>query len=144
MKTFGFTVSALALFPFIVFGCSFDGKPDVSESSGRAISSLADVFADPLSSDGKEFEGYVYIYRGEGFFAFFPRQVLSDLQVGSFDVTVLPNGTSAAVASLGKFKTGERLLIRGKISTDRPCFSTDTCAPWPHPVFIDNLEVIGK
>lgn len=105
---------------------------------------MADVFANPLSSDGKEFRGYVYIYRGEGYFAFFPRQVLSDLQADSFDVTVLPNGSDEVIASLGKFRTGERLQIKGQISADRPCFSTDTCAPWPHPVYIKNLEVIGK
>lgn len=143
MKIVSQSAITMFLFLLVTTGCSLSETSDGRKSLGT-ISNLEDVYANPLASDGNVFEGYVYLYVGEGYFAFFPRSVLSDSEADTFDVTVLPGANAEAAALLNKFKTGDRLLIRGRIFTDRQCFTTSSCAPWPHPVFVEELKIIGK
>src|ERR1700749_1139985 len=129
----------LAIAAFALMACSSGVASKIKELND--VSDLSEVSSQPLSYSGKIFQGYVYLYVGEGYYGLFPTSVTDEAQVDSFTVHYLIGENGPSLDALKKFKSGQRLLVRGRLMPDRACFTGDTCAPWPHPVSIDDLKI---
>lgn len=130
-------VALLCASLLLVAACA--SRTDQLACSTNAISDLREVLDNPVSTEGREFCGYAYVYAGQSYYAFWPVPIHGD-EPDVADVTIMP-GQSADVDSLAGVSGSERLFVRGHLRPLRACFSGDVCTPWPHPVFIDGLEI---
>lgn len=108
------------------------------------VTDLSYVVDDPISYAGRKFRGYVYVYPAPGYYELYPVPVRPNPEIDKFDVTFLPGRGLALNRLRPKLKAGERLLIRGRLSPMKSCFVERSCAPFLHPVDIDDLEVIRR
>ena len=135
-------VICAVFFIFLASVCALNAAV-ADDRIGVPISNLSEVIEHPLDCDGKEFRGYVYVLFGDGFYAFYPRPISNESELGKFDITVLP-GTGQQLASLSGLKPREKLLIRGRFTAARRCFADSRCVPFAHPVNIDDLQILGR
>jgi len=108
------------------------------------VTDLSDVVEDPMFFAGRKFRGYVYVYPEPGYYELYPLPVRPNSEIDKFDVTFLPGQGQALNRLRPKLKAGERLLIRGRLSPMKSCFAERSCAPFLHPVDIDDLKVIRR
>jgi hypothetical protein len=118
------------------------GRP--ANSFSFPVTDLSYVVDDPMSYAGRKFRGYVYVYPAPGYYELYPVPVRPNSEIDKFDVTFLPGRGHALDRLRPKLKAGERLLIRGRLSPMKSCFVERSCAPFLHPVDIDDLEVIRR
>ena len=133
----------LVILMSIIFaaGCATVGP---LHSGAETLSDMSVVYAKPLETDGKIFEGRVFVFVSSGFYAFLPEDVADSRAFDSYEVSVLP-GTGQSLHDLvPALKTGDRIFLRGRIRVDRACFTSTTCTPWSRPVFIDDLSVLKR
>jgi hypothetical protein len=122
---------------FLFFGAQ------ASADDQRPITDLQRVFDHPVASNGRMFEGHVYLYVGGTAYYFFPRKV-TDTEFQASDIDVLPGQKSEAL-DLAKYKSGERLLLHARINVDTACFEPGMmCVPFRHLISLDDPIVIQR
>jgi hypothetical protein len=111
--------------------------------SQKPETSLQKVFAHPLAYNGRTFEGYVYLYVDETGYYLFPH-LTTKAEFEASDINILP-GSKSEDLKLAKYKTGDRLLLRGRINVDTACFEPGTtCVPFHHLITLDEPVVIQR
>jgi hypothetical protein len=112
-----------------------------ANADGQApITNLQRVLDHPVASNGRMFEGYVYLYVQNSYY-FYPHKI-TDAEFETASIDIMP-GRNSDIMDLSKYKSGDRLFLRARINVDTACFDPETtCVPFRRPISLDDPVIV--
>jgi hypothetical protein len=133
MNVRGFTAATLAA---LLFGAQ------ALADSQSLITYLQKVLDHPIASNGRMFDGYVYLYVGNSYY-FYPHKI-ADAEFETSNIDILPGRNSDGL-ELSKHKSADRLFLRARINVDTACFEPETtCVPFRHFITFDDPVILRR
>ena len=104
------------------------------------VMDLSEVLADPLKYDGMKFLGLVFVHPPQ--YLLYPTHHPSISVEDYKRVVILPGKNAERLTDL-PIKSGDELLLAGRIAVDNRCFAEPgSCSPYAYPVYLDDVAVV--
>jgi hypothetical protein len=126
----------------LIFGLNacVGASPDGAEP----VTDLSQVLSNPLAFDGKSFRGHVFVYLMPGSVIFTPRPIGSPEDLRGAPAVLLLGEESSDISRIVGLKSGDGLLLQGRLEPAKRCFIDHTCVPWEHPILLMDVKVLGS